>query len=574
MSYLEEYKRWCESPEFDEETRKELTAIKDDEKEIEDRFYKELEFGTAGLRGVMGAGTNRMNKYTVGKATQGLANYILEKGTESKGVAISYDSRNNSKKFGLQTALILNANGIKTYLFENLRPVPELSFAVRHLGCTAGVMITASHNPAKYNGYKVYWDDGAQIISPVDKQIIEKVRDIKSFSEIKTISEEDAKNKGLFNLIGKEMDDKYLDVLKKSILNPEIVKQIGKDLKIVYTPFHGTGNTVAKKLLNEIGFENVYVVPEQAEPDGDFPTVAYPNPEDKNAFKMALDLAKEKDADLVLATDPDADRLGIYSKDDKTGEYMEYTGNMSGLLIADYRISQMKEKGILPENGMIVTTIVSSELAKAIAKNYNLECIEVLTGFKYIGAVMKEAEIKKDKTYLFGFEESYGCLIGDYARDKDGIAAVMSLCEAASYYKSKGKTLWEAMQDIFEKYGYYKESQVSITLEGAEGAKKIKEMMDKMRNTEISKIGEYKVLSFRDIENNIKKDVQTGKITETGLPKSNVLYYELENDSWCCIRPSGTEPKIKVYFGIKGISNEDAKVKLENLKTAMLEIIK
>jgi len=574
MSYLEEYKRWCESPEFDEETRKELTAIKDDEKEIEDRFYKELEFGTAGLRGVMGAGTNRMNKYTVGKATQGLANYILEKGTESKGVAISYDSRNNSKKFGLQTALILNANGIKTYLFENLRPVPELSFAVRHLGCTAGVMITASHNPAKYNGYKVYWDDGAQIISPVDKQIIEKVRDIKSFSEIKTISEEDAKNKGLFNLIGKEMDDKYLDVLKKSILNPEIVKQIGKDLKIVYTPFHGTGNTVAKKLLNEIGFENVYVVPEQAEPDGNFPTVAYPNPEDKNAFKMALDLAKEKDADLVLATDPDADRLGIYSKDDKTGEYMEYTGNMSGLLIADYRISQMKEKGILPENGMIVTTIVSSELAKAIAKNYNLECIEVLTGFKYIGAVMKEAEIKKDKTYLFGFEESYGCLIGDYARDKDGIAAVMSLCEAASYYKSKGKTLWEAMQDIFEKYGYYKESQVSITLEGAEGAKKIKEMMDKMRNTEISKIGEYKILSFRDIENNIKKDVQTGKITETGLPKSNVLYYELENDSWCCIRPSGTEPKIKVYFGIKGISNEDAKVKLENLKTAMLEIIK
>ena len=574
MNYLEEYKKWCESPEFDEKTKKELIAIKDDENEIEDRFYKELEFGTAGLRGVMGAGTNRMNKYTVGKATQGLANYILEKGTESKGVAISYDSRNNSKEFGLQTALILNANGIKTFLFENLRPVPELSFAVRNLGCTAGVMITASHNPAKYNGYKVYWDDGAQIISPVDNQIIEKVRSIQSFSEIKTISEEEAKNKGLFNVLGKEMDDKYLDVLKKSILNPDIIKHVGKDIKIVYTPFHGTGNTVVKRLLNEIGFENVYVVPEQAEPDGNFPTVAYPNPEDKNAFKMALDLAKEKDADLVLATDPDADRLGIYSKDDKTGEYMEYTGNMSGLLIADYRISQMKEKGILPENGMIVTTIVSSELAKAIAKNYNLECIEVLTGFKYIGAVMKEAEIKKDKTYLFGFEESYGCLIGDYARDKDGIAAVMSLCEAASYYKSKGKTLWEAMQDIFEKYGYYKESQVSITLEGAEGAKKIKEMMDKMRNTEISKIGEYKILSFRDIENNIKKDVQTGKITETGLPKSNVLYYELENNSWCCIRPSGTEPKIKVYFGIKGTSNEDAKDKLEKLKSAMLEIIK
>lgn len=574
MNYLEEYKKWCESPEFDEKTKKELLAIKDDEKEIEDRFYKELEFGTAGLRGVMGAGTNRMNKYTVGKATQGLANYILEKGTEGKGVVISYDSRNNSKEFGIQTALILNANGIKTYLFENLRPVPELSFAVRNLGCTAGVMITASHNPAKYNGYKVYWDDGAQIISPVDKQIIEKVRNIKSFSEIKTISVEEAKNKGLFNTLGKEMDDKYLDVLKKSIINPEIVKEIGKKLRIVYTPLHGTGNTVTKRLLNEIGFENVYVVPEQAEPDGNFSTVAYPNPEDKNAFKMALDLAKEKNADLVLATDPDADRLGIYSKNGTTGEYMEYTGNMSGLLIADYRISQMKEKGILPKNGMIVTTIVSSELAKAIAKNYNLECIEVLTGFKYIGAVMKEAEIKKDKTYLFGFEESYGCLIGDYARDKDGIAAVMSLCEAASYYKSKGKTLWEAMQDIFEKYGYYKEAQVSITLEGAEGAKKIKEMMDKMRNTTISKIGDYKVLTFRDIENNIKKDIQTGKVAETGLPKSNVLYYELENDSWCCIRPSGTEPKIKVYFGIKGTSNEDAKEKLEKLKTAMLEIIK
>ena len=574
MSYLEEYKKWFESSEFDEDTKKELLAIKDDRREIEDRFYKELEFGTAGLRGVMGAGTNRMNKYTVGKATQGLANYILEKGTESKGVAISYDSRNNSKEFGMQTALILNANGIKTYLFESLRPVPELSFAVRNLGCTAGVMITASHNPAKYNGYKVYWDDGAQIISPVDKQIIEKVRSIESFSEIKTMSEENAKNKGLFNILGKEMDDKYLEVLKKSILNPGIIKEVGKDLKIVYTPFHGTGNTVAKRLLNEIGFKNVYVVPEQAEPDGDFPTVDYPNPEDKNAFKMALDLAKEKDADLVLATDPDADRLGIYSKDDKTGEYMEYTGNMSGLLIADYRISQMKEKGILPENGMIVTTIVSSELAKAIAKEYNLECIEVLTGFKYIGAVMKEAEIKKDKTYLFGFEESYGCLIGDYARDKDGIAAVMSLCEAASYYKSKGKTLWEAMQDIFEKYGYYKESQVSITLEGAEGAKKIKEMMDKMRKTEISKIGDYKVLAFRDIENNIKKDIETGEVTETGLPKSNVLYYELENDSWCCIRPSGTEPKIKVYIGIKGTSNEDAKIKLDELKRAMVNMIK
>lgn len=573
MDYLDEYKKWCESPEFDEETKKELLSIKDNEKEIEDRFYKELEFGTAGLRGVMGAGTNRMNKYTVGKASQGLANFILEKGTQNKGVAISYDSRNMSKEFGLQTALILNANGIKTYLFENLRPVPELSFAVRNLGCTAGVMITASHNPAKYNGYKVYWDDGAQIISPVDKQIIDKVRAIEKFSEIKMISEKDAKDQGLFNTLGKEMDDKYLEVLKSSILNPEIVRETGKELKIVYTPFHGTGNTVTKRLLNEIGFQNVYVVPEQAEPDGNFPTVDYPNPEDKNAFKMALDLAKKKDADLVLATDPDADRLGVYSKDAKTGEYMEYTGNMSGLLIADYRISQMKEKGILPENGMIVTTIVSSELAKAIAKNYNLECIEVLTGFKFIGAVMKEAEEKKNKTYLFGFEESYGCLIGDYARDKDGIAAVMSLCEAASYYKSKGKTLWDAMQDIYKKYGYYKETQVSITMEGADGAKKIKDMMNKMRSAPVKNIGEFKVLTFKDIEKNIVKNMQTEKITETGLPKSNVLYYELEDDNWCCIRPSGTEPKIKLYFGVKGNSKEDANNKIESLKQAMTNMV-
>ena len=573
MNYLEEYKKWCESAEFDEETKQELLKIKDEQEEIEDRFYKELEFGTAGLRGVIGAGTNRMNKYTVGKATQGLANYILEQGTQDKGVAISYDSRIMSKEFGEQTALILNANGIKTYLFENLRPVPELSFTVRELGCTAGVMITASHNPAKYNGYKVYWDDGAQIVSPIDKGIIGKVKSIESYSEIKQMPRSEAEKTGLFNIIGSEFDDKYLNVLKKLILNPEIVKEQGKDLKVVYTPLHGTGNTVTERLLKELGIENVYVVPEQKEPDGKFPTVSYPNPEDKNAFKMALELAKEKDADLVLATDPDADRLGIYAKDVKTGEYMEYTGNMSGLLIAEYRISQMKEKGILPKEGIIVTTIVSSELAKAISKNYDLECIEVLTGFKNIGAIMKKAEENKDKTYLFGFEESYGCLIGDYARDKDAISAVMALCEAACYYKSKGKTLWDAMQEIYEKYGYYKETQVSITMEGAQGAQKIKDMMNNMRSIPFESIGEYKVLTFKDIENNIKKNMQTGIITDTGLAKSNVLYYELEEDAWCCVRPSGTEPKIKFYVGVKGTSNEDANKRLERLKEAIMQIV-
>ena len=574
MNYLEEYKKWCESPEFDEETKKELLSIKDDEKEIEDRFYKELEFGTAGLRGVIGAGTNRMNKYTVGKATQGLANYILEQGTQDKGVAISYDSRRMSKEFSLLTALILNANGIKTYLFENLRPVPELSFTVRKLKCTAGVMITASHNPPKYNGYKVYWDDGAQIVEPRDKEIIAKVRAVESFSEIKEISKEEAIEKGLFNVIGTEMDDEYISVLKSKILNPEIVKEQGKKLKVVYTPLHGTGNTIAGRLFKEIGMENVYVVPEQKDPDGEFPTVSYPNPEDKAAFKLALELAKKEDADVVLATDPDADRLGIFAKDAKTGEYMEYTGNMSALLIAEYRIEQMKEKGILPEDGMFITTIVSSDLAKAIAKYYNLECIEVLTGFKNIGRIMRQEEEKNGMKYVFGFEESYGCLIGDYARDKDGIAAVMALCEAACYYASKGKTLWDAMEDIYKKYGYYKEAQVSIVMEGAEGAEKIKEMMTNMRNTPVEKIGEYKVLTFKDVEKDYVKDMITGEESKTGLPKSNVLYYALEDNNWCCVRPSGTEPKIKLYMGVKGTSDEDATKKLEALKEAMVAIVK
>ena len=574
MNYLEEYKKWCESPEFDEETKKELLSIKDDEKEIEDRFYKELEFGTAGLRGVIGAGTNRMNKYTVGKATQGLANYILEQGTQDKGVAISYDSRRMSKEFSLLTALILNANGIKTYLFENLRPVPELSFTVRKLKCTAGVMITASHNPPKYNGYKVYWDDGAQIVEPRDKEIIAKVRAVESFSEIKEISKEEAIEQGLFNVIGTEMDDEYISVLKSKILNPEIVKEQGKKLKVVYTPLHGTGNTIAGRLFKEIGMENVYVVPEQKDPDGEFPTVSYPNPEDKAAFKLALELAKKEDADVVLATDPDADRLGIFAKDAKTGEYMEYTGNMSALLIAEYRIEQMKEKGILPEDGMFITTIVSSDLAKAIAKYYNLECVEVLTGFKNIGRIMRQEEEKNGMKYVFGFEESYGCLIGDYARDKDGIAAVMALCEAACYYASKGKTLWDAMEDIYKKYGYYKEAQVSIVMEGAEGAEKIQEMMTNMRKTPVEKIGEYKVLTFKDVEKDYVKDMVTGEESKTGLPKSNVLYYALEDNNWCCVRPSGTEPKIKLYMGVKGTSDEDAAKKLEALKEAMVAIVK
>ena len=564
MNYLEEYQKWLESDVFDEETKKELLQIKDNSQEIEDRFYKELEFGTAGLRGKMGAGTNRMNKYVVGKATQGLANYILKQGTQEKGVAISFDSRNMSPEFSKYTALVLNANGIKTYLFDHLRPVPELSFAVRSLKCTAGIMITASHNKPEYNGYKVYWDDGAQIISPVDKGIMEEVKAISDYKEIKEISEEEAIQKGLYNIIGKEIDDQYIEELKKCVLNPETIKVYGKDLKIVYTPLHGAGREMSQRILKELGFEKVYTVPEQEEPDGNFPTVDYPNPEAKEAFKLALELAKKEDADLVLATDPDADRLGIYAKDTKTGKYIDFTGNMSALLIAEYRLSQMKEKGILPQNGMLISTIVSSNLAKAIAKEYNLEFREVLTGFKYIGEQIKIEEQKLNgKKYLFGFEESYGCLISDYARDKDGISAVMSLCEAAAYYKSKGITLWDQMINIYEKYGYYKEGQVSITLEGSKGAEQIKQMMNNLRNSELVKIGKYRVIQAKDMQ----KD-------NTGLPKSNVLYYELEEDSWCCVRPSGTEPKIKLYFGVKSNNFENAEKDLEELKQAMTQIVK
>ncbi len=574
MNYLEEYKKWCESSEFDEETKKELLEIKNNEKEIQDRFYKELEFGTAGLRGIMGSGTNRMNKYTIGKATQGLANYIIKQGRQEEGVAISYDSRKMSPEFSRQTALVLNANGIKTYIFDHLRPVPELSFAVRQLHCVAGIMITASHNKPAYNGYKVYWDDGSQIISPVDTDIMNEVKSVTNYNDIKEISQEDAEKKGLYQVIGKEIDDKYINELKSRVLNPEIVKEQGKKLKVVYTPLHGAGNELVQRILKEIGLENVYVVPEQEKPDGNFPTVDYPNPEAKEAFKMALDLAKKVDGDIVLANDPDADRLGIYAKDTKTGEYMDYTGNMSALLIAEYRLSQMKEKNILPKNGMFVSTIVSSNLAKAIAKEYNLDFREVLTGFKNIGEQIKIEEQKENgKKYVFGFEESYGCLIGDYARDKDGISAVMSLCEAACYYMSKGITLWDQMINIYEKYGYYREGQVSIVLEGSEGAEKINKMMENMRNNLPKNIGEYKVIEFKDIKLDIVKNIETGEISKTGLRSSNVLYYSLEEDAWCCVRPSGTEPKIKLYMGVKSNSLEDAEMKLTELKNAMTKLV-
>ncbi len=571
MNYLEKYENWLNDSAIDEETKAELKSIKDNNKEIEDRFYKDLEFGTAGLRGIIGNGSNRMNKYTVTKATQGLANYINKNNPENKGVAISYDSRHMSKEFSEFAALCLNANGIKTYVFEGLRPVPELSFAVRELNCIAGIMITASHNPPKYNGYKVYWEDGAQIVPPHDKGIIEKVNFINDFSKIKSMLKEEAEQKGLYNVIGKDVDDKYIDTLKKLVLNSDTIKRVQKDINIVYTPLHGAGNMPVQRILKEIGFENVYVVPEQEKPNGDFPTVSYPNPEDANAFKLALELAEKVNADIVLANDPDADRLGVYAKDSKTGEYHSFTGNMSGLLIAEYELSQKKERGEIPDNGALVKSIVSSNLADAIAKEYNIKLVEVLTGFKYIGEKMRQFEQDNTYTYMFGFEESYGCLIGTHARDKDGIVAVMALCEAAAYYKEKGYTLWDQMINIYEKYGYYKELIVSIVREGVSGAEEIKQMMENMRKNPPTMFGKYKVLKVRDYKLDIIKDIETGETDKTGLPNSNVLYYELENDAWCCVRPSGTEPKIKFYIGIKANTNQEAEKDLKELSKVMEE---
>ena len=566
MNYLDKYYEWLKNPSIDEETKEELRSIESNKEEIEDRFYKDLEFGTAGLRGIIGNGSNRMNKYTVTKATQGLANYINKNNPENKPVVISYDSRHMSKEFSEMTALCLNANGIKTYVFEELRPVPELSFAVRKLNCIAGIMITASHNPPKYNGYKVYWEDGAQIVPPHDKGIIEEVNKIEDFSKIKKMEYKDAVEKGLYNTILKEIDDAYIETLKKLVQNPETIKRTQKDIKIVYTPLHGAGNIPVQRVLKEIGFENVYVVPEQEKPNGDFPTVSYPNPEDEKAFKLALDLAKKVDADVVLANDPDADRLGVYAKDSKTGEYHSVTGNMSGLLIAEYELSQKREKGDIPTNGALIKTIVSSNLADAIAKEYNLTLIEVLTGFKYIGEQMRMFEQTGKYTFLFGFEESYGCLIGTHARDKDGIAAVMALCEATAFYKEKGFTLWDQMMNIYKKYGYYKELTVSITKEGVSGAEEIKKMMENIRTNPPTKLGKYDVLEFRDYKVGTVKNLKTLETKSTNLPQSNVLYFDLSDNAWCCVRPSGTEPKIKFYIGVREDYNEKAQSSLDKLE--------
>ena len=572
MDYLEKYEEWCKNPIFDEKTKEELLSIKGNEKEIQDRFYKELEFGTGGLRGVIGAGTNRMNIYTVGKATQGLANYIKKEHGEDKGVAIAYDSRNMSPEFSEKAALILNANGIKTYRFESLRPTPELSFAVRELGCIAGIVITASHNPPEYNGYKAYWEDGAQVTPPRDKEIITEVNNVKDYSEIKNMEKEEAVAKGLYNVIGKEIDDRYMEELKKQSLNMDIIKKMADEITIVYTPLHGTGNKPVRRVLAELGFKNVYVVPEQELPDGNFPTVSYPNPEDPKAFDLALKLAKEKNADVVLATDPDADRLGVYAKNPKTGEYVTFTGNMSALLIAEYILSEKKKRGMIPKNGAIVTTIVSSNMTKALAKEYGIKEIETLTGFKFIGEQIKFFEQNNSYEDLFGYEESYGCLAGTHARDKDSVVAVMLLAEATAFYKAQGLTLWEQMIKIYEKYGYYRETLQTITMKGIDGQEKISKIMDKLRNNPSSNVGKFKVEEIRDYKTKVTHNLITREKGKTELPVSNVLYYALENDAWCCVRPSGTEPKIKFYMGVKKATMEEANAELEELKNSMLQM--
>lgn len=572
--YKKIYEEWLQSPYFDEDTKSELKAIAADEAEIKERFYTELEFGTAGLRGIIGAGTNRMNIYVVRKATQGLANYIKSLNIEGACVAIAYDSRNMSDIFSKEAALTFAANGIKAYRFTSLRPTPELSFAVRELKCISGVNITASHNPSNYNGYKVYWEDGAQFTPPHDKGVLKEVLAIEDYSKVKTMPEEEARAKGLYEDISSEIDDKYIAKVKEQVLSPEAIKEQANKLGIVYTPLHGTGNIPVRRVLSELGFSKVYVVKEQELPDGNFPTVKYPNPESKAAFELALKLAKEKDADIVLATDPDADRLGVYVKDEVSKDYIALTGNMSGSLLCEYLLSRRKELGLLPANGEVVKSIVTTNLVDAIAKDYSCTLVEVLTGFKWIGKEILENESSKKLEYMFGLEESYGCLIGTYARDKDAVSASVALCEAMAYYKSKGKSLWEVMNDIYKKYGYYRDGVNSIDLAGIEGIQRIARIMEYFRKNTPEKLSGYKVLFARDYQEDTVKNMESGSVKATGLPKSNVLYYDCEDSTWLCIRPSGTEPKLKLYYGVKAGSVEEADKRIKNLSEELNNIVK
>ena len=562
MTTYEKYEAWLANPYFDESIKDELRGIAGQEREIEERFYQDLKFGTAGLRGIMGAVTNRMNVYTVRKATQGLANYILKNNGQERGVAIACDSRHMSREFCEEAALCLAANGIKAYVFDSLRPTPELSYAVRKLGCISGINVTASHNPPEYNGYKVYWEDGAQITPPHDTGIMAEVDAVSDFSRVKMISKGDAVSQGLYITIGKEIDDCYIEELKKNVIHPQCVKEAGSKIKIVYTPLHGAGNLLVRRLLRELGFENVYVVAEQEMPNGDFPTVSYPNPEDPKAFTLALALAKEKDADLVLATDPDSDRIGVFVKDTKSGEYIRLNGNVMGCLLTEYELGQRLEaQGKLPEDGKVVRSIVTSRMVDAIAGNYGVGVVPCLTGFKWIGKAILQME-QSGGTYLFGFEESFGYLVGTHARDKDAVVSAMAFCEAAAYYYQRNMTLWDAILAMYEKYGYFEDTVISITHKGKEGLDLIQNIMIELRKNPPKEIGEYHAEKFLDYSKGIDE-----------IPVSNVLQFNLGKGVWLAIRPSGTEPKIKLYFGVIGKNMADARQKSSELERAVTELL-
>ncbi|MBU3172249.1 phospho-sugar mutase [Clostridium estertheticum] len=567
MTYIKRYEEWVNNKYFDEETREELKSIKNDNKEIEDRFYMDLEFGTAGLRGKLGAGLNRMNIYIISRATQGLADYIKEYGKEymDRGVAIAYDCRHYSVKFAATAAQVLAANGIKAYLFEELRPTPELSYAVRTLHTAAGIVVTASHNPKEYNGYKVYWEDGAQILSSTAKGITEKIKSITDFSTIKVMDIEEAKKKGLIVILGKAMDDEYMEKVKGLAIRDNI----DKDIKIVYTPLNGTGNVPVRRVLKERGFTNIIVVPEQEKPDPDFTTVGYPNPEDVKAFKYARELGKKEGAELLIATDPDCDRLAIMVRD-TLGEYVAFNGNQTGAILIKYVIEGMKENGTLPKNAAIVKSLVTGDLGRAIATKYGVETFEVLTGFKNICG--KVNDFKKDNSFefIFGYEESIGYVAGTFVRDKDAVIASMLLCEAAAYYKSKGKTLLDILNEIYVEFGYYRENLISLVLEGIEGQERISRMMVEYRKDYLLTIGSSKLTKFIDYEVEKSYDILNNAEEPSGIEKSNVLKFYFDDDSWYAVRPSGTEPKIKIYMYSKGKTLKAAEEKLVEMEEVII----
>jgi phosphoglucomutase len=574
LSYQERFEAWLRDPYFDEETRRELEAIKDNEKEKEDRFYKDLEFGTAGLRGIIGAGTNRMNIYVIRKTTQGLADYIASvgEGARERGVVIAYDSRNKSREFALEAALVLAGNGIRVYLFDELRPVPELSFSIRELGTISGIVITASHNPAQYNGYKVYWEDGGQLSPESADEVLQRINAIGGFHQVKRLSWEEAREKGYLKMIGGEMDDRYLSRVKTLSIHPEIMKNAGDALQLVYTPLHGTGYRLVPRVLREIGLKNVHIVKEQEKPDPMFSTVRSPNPEEPDAFTMAIQLAEEKGADVIIGTDPDCDRVGVVVKDEK-GQFRVLSGNQTECLLLHYILSQKKKRGTLPPKGVAVKTIVTTELGRAIARSFGVEILDVLTGFKFIAEKIKEFEETGEKEFIFGFEESSGYLAGDFVRDKDGVITSMLVAEMAAYYKTRGTSLYEALRKIYDQYGYYREKLFSVVLKGKEGLEKIHRAMEFLREDCPADFDGVEVLAVRDYQKGIRYDRRSEKTEELTLPKSDVLYFELENNSWICIRPSGTEPKIKIYLAVSGADGGEAKRALDNLERSMVETV-